>query len=41
MSLDPSRAQIVTAPSDRFRANEKQIVAALRAAAATVPWARG
>ena len=31
----------VPAPSDRFRANEKQIVAALRAAAARAPWARG
>ncbi len=30
----------VPAPTDRFRANEKTIVAALRAAAAKAPWSR-
>jgi DNA-binding IclR family transcriptional regulator len=28
----------VPAPSDRFRANEKRIVAALHAASETAPW---
>jgi DNA-binding IclR family transcriptional regulator len=31
----------VPAPTDRFRANEKHIVAALRAAADAAPWSRG